>query len=191
MSVINRDGSYESTFSKKRVRWCTSFANLDCCSWNWKNGRSETKSLSDSTSDEFLDLPRHILEFATTENNNESEISVVGRSGCGLSVNMKIVGEGTNAVIKFWLFLSMQCSRDVEYRGKARLHKNKRLQLGPGKRIRTKKVTSKLEQGLNFTVIVDFWFCKYDFYKKPDGKKRDFCRFSMTSKTVIFVIVQI
>ena len=56
---------------------------------------------------------------------------------------------------------------------------------------RTKKVTSKLEQGLNFTVIVDFWFCKYDFYKKPDGKKRDFCRFSMTSKTVIFVIVQI
>ena len=29
----------------------------------------------------------------------------------------------------------------------------------PGKRIRTKKVTSELKQGLNFTVNVDFWFC--------------------------------
>ena len=38
---------------------------------------------------------------------------------------------------------------------------------------------------------VDFWFCNDDFCKKPEGKKRDFCRFSMTSITVIFVIVQI
>ena len=55
--------------------------------WNRKNGRSETKSRWDSTTDEFLDLPRHILEFATTENYNKREISVVGRSGCGLSIN--------------------------------------------------------------------------------------------------------
>ena len=49
--------------------------------------------------DEFLDLPQHILEFATTEqhNNNKQEISVVGRSGCGLNINMKYVGKGTNA----------------------------------------------------------------------------------------------
>ena len=47
--------------------------------------------------DEFLDLPRHILEFATTEEHNKREISVVGRSGCGLSINMKYMGEGTNA----------------------------------------------------------------------------------------------
>ena len=43
--------------------------------------------------DEFLDLPRHILEFATTEEHNKREISVVGRSGCGLSINMKYMGK--------------------------------------------------------------------------------------------------
>ena len=47
--------------------------------------------------DEFLDLPQHILEFATTEQHNKQEISVVGRNGCGLSTNMKYVGKGTNA----------------------------------------------------------------------------------------------
>jgi len=47
----------------------------------------------DSTLDEFLDLPQHILEVATTEEQNEREISVVGRSGCGLSINMKYVGK--------------------------------------------------------------------------------------------------
>ena len=41
----------------------------------------------DSTADEFLDLPRHILEFATTEKHNKCEISVAGRSGCRLSIN--------------------------------------------------------------------------------------------------------
>ena len=46
--------------------------------------------------DEFLDLhvPKHILEFATTEEHNKQEISVVG---CGLSINMKYVGKGMNA----------------------------------------------------------------------------------------------
>ena len=43
--------------------------------------------------DEFLDLhvPWHILEVATTEEHNKREILVVGRSGCGLSINMKCV----------------------------------------------------------------------------------------------------
>ena len=69
------------------------FANLACCSWNWKNGRSKTKSLWDLTADEFLDLPRHILKFATTGYHSKREISVVGRSVCEGEV-----GEGTNAV---------------------------------------------------------------------------------------------
>ena len=43
--------------------------------------------------DEFLDLPQHILEFATTDKHNKQEISVVGRSGCGFSINMKYVGK--------------------------------------------------------------------------------------------------
>ena len=38
---------------------------------------------------------------------------------------------------------------------------------------KNKKGTSKLEKGLNFTVNVDFWFCR-------EGKKPNFCRFSMT-----------
>ena len=46
--------------------------------------------LRNEVADEFLDLPRHILEFATTENHNNREISVVVRSGRGLSLNMKI-----------------------------------------------------------------------------------------------------
>ena len=54
--------------------------------------------------------------------------------------------------------------------------------VGPEKRIRTKEITSKLEEGLNFTVNVDFWFCNDDFCKKPEGKKRDFCSFSTSSK---------
>ena len=58
-----------------------------------------------------------------------------------------------------------------------------------GKRITTKKVTPKLEQGLNVTVDVDFWFCNDDACKKPESKKCDFFRFSMTLKTVILVIV--
>ena len=74
--------------------------NLTCCSRNWKNGRAETKYLWDSTTDEFLDLPGHIFEFGTTENYNKREISLLGRSGCGLGINVKRVGAGTNAVKK-------------------------------------------------------------------------------------------
>ena len=38
---------------------------------------------------------------------------------------------------------------------------------------------------------VYFWVCKDDFNKKNWRQKRDFCCFSMTLKTVIFVLVQI
>ena len=48
----------------------------------------------------------------------------------------------------------------------------------PWKRKRTKKsLPSKLEQGLNFTMIVDFWFCNGDFYTKTWGKKTWFFSF--------------
>ena len=50
----------------------------------------------------------------------------------------------------------------------------------------------KRTEGLNFNGNVDFWFCNDDFCtKKPEGNKRDFCRFSMTLKMVTFVIVRI
>ena len=34
MSISKPEGSLESTFSMKRVRCCTSFTNLACCSLN-------------------------------------------------------------------------------------------------------------------------------------------------------------
>ena len=47
------------------------------------------------------------------------KISVVGRSGCGLSINMKYVGEGMSAAENSGYFLSMLCSRDVEIEGRS------------------------------------------------------------------------
>lgn len=62
----------------------------------------------------------------------------------------------------------------------------------PGKRKRTKACTSKLRKGLNITVNVGVWFCNDDFCKrKPEGKKRDFFRFSVMLEMVFFVLVQI
>ena len=98
INIIKHDGSEESTFSKKRVRWCTLFANLACSSWNWKNGPSKLKLLWDLTTDEFLDLLLHILELTTTGKRSNCEISLVGQSGFGLSINMKKVEERTNPV---------------------------------------------------------------------------------------------
>ena len=72
------------------------------------------------------------LEVATTEEHNKREISVVGRSGWWTSYKYEICGEGTNPCPKFWPFPSMQCGGDVENRGKARMHKNERPQLGAG-----------------------------------------------------------
>ena len=47
------------------------------------------------------------------------------------------------------------------------------------KQIRTKKVTSKLEQGLNFTVNGDFWFCNDRWFlkKKSWRQKTGFLSF--------------
>ena len=59
-----------------------------------------------------------ILEFATNEN-HKREISVEGRSSC---INMKKEKRRNERRQKFWLFLSAQCSRDIENRGKVRVH---------------------------------------------------------------------
>ena len=53
-----------------------------------------------------------------------------------------------------------------------------------------KKVTSKLEKGLNFVIMVEVWFFGNDFLNKYEGKKGHFCRFSLTLKMVSFVLVQ-
>ena len=104
--------------------------------------------------DEFLDLPQHILEFATTEEHNKREIWVVGRSGCGLSINMKYVGKGTSAAENSGYFPA--CSAVVMLKIEARSQQG----------IRAKKIASKVGLGLNFAVNVDLWVCKEDFNKK-------------------------
>ena len=58
-------------------------------------------------------------------------------------------------------------------------------------RNKSKQITSKLELGLNCAVNVDFWVCNDDFNKNNQRQKRDFCCFSMTLETAIFVLVQI
>ena len=141
--------------------------------------------------DEFLDLPQHILEFATTEEHNKQEISVVGRGGCGLSINMKYVGKGINAVENSGYFPA--CSAVVMLKIEARsvCTRMRGCSSTPTRNKSKKKVTSKLELGLNLAVNVDFWVCKDDFNKKKPEGKNVICCFSMTLKTVIFVLVQI
>ena len=104
--------------------------------------------------DEFLDLPQHSLEFATTEEHNKQEISVVGRSGCGLSINMKYVGKGTNAAENSGYFPA--CSAAVMLKIETR---------SVCTRMRGFSLTPARNKS-NFAVNVDFWVCKDDFNKK-------------------------
>lgn len=64
--------------------------------------------------------------------------------------------------------------------------------LRPGKRIRTK---SHFQAWKRTEFYCERWqafgFCNDDFCNKAEGKKGDFCRFSMTLRTVISVVVQI
>ena len=70
----------------------------------------ELKKPWDSTLDEFLDPPRHILEVAATKEHNQREISEsekfrnFSRSGCGLCINVKYMGQGTNTVKNYGYF---------------------------------------------------------------------------------------
>ena len=112
--------------------------------------------------DEFLDLPQHILEFATTEEHNKREMSVVGRSGCGLSINMKYVGKGTSAAENSGYFPA--CSAVVMLKIEARSVCTRNASTPA--RNKSKKIASKVGLRLNFAVNVDLWVCKDDFNKK-------------------------
>ena len=56
---------------------------------------------------------------------------------------------------------------------------------------KNKKVTFKVQQGLNFTVDVEFGFATMISVKQPEGKKTRIVLSFMMLKTVIFVLVQI
>ena len=73
------------------------------------------------------------------------------------------MGEGTNAVKSSGYFPA--CNVVVILK----------IEVRPGctrtKGCSSARETSKLEQGLNFTVNVDFWFCDDYICKKPEGRK--------------------
>ena len=91
---------------------------------------------------------------------------MVGWSGCRLSINMKYVGEGTNAAKNSGYFPA--CSAVVMLKIKARsvCTKTRGCSLAPATNENKKKITSKVGLGLNFAVNVDFWVCNDDFNKK-------------------------
>ena len=80
--------------------------------------------------------------------------AVVGQSDSRFCTNMKKNGYflACTAVVMLKIEARPGCTRTKGYISR--------------KQRRTKKVTSKLEQGLNFTVNGDFWFCNDDFWKK-------------------------
>ena len=120
--------------------------------------------------DEFLDLPQHILEFATTEGHNERKISVVGQSGGGLSINMKYVGKETSAAENSGYFSACSAVMMLKIEAKSVCTRMRGCSSTPASN-KSKKITSKLELGLTFSVNVDFWVCKDDFNKKKtEGK---------------------
>ena len=139
----------------------------------------------------YTHVPRHILEFGTTEEHNKREIWVVGRSGCGLTINMKYARKGTNAAKNSDYFPACNAVSDVKNRGKRQYALEWEAVARPQQGTRAEKITSKLGLGLNFAVNVDFWVCNKDFNKKNWRQKHDFCCFSMMLKTVIFVVVKI
>ena len=88
------------------------------------------------------------------------------------------MGEGVNAVKSSSYF--PECNAVVKLKSKQGQDALQQKAVArPRETNEMKKITSKLEKGIEF-------YCEW-----PEGKKRDFVVFSMTSKTVIFVIVQI
>ena len=105
---------------------------------------------------------------------------MVGRSGCGLGINVKRVRAGTNAVKKSGYFpacnvaVILKSRQDQDSCSSAR-ETNK-----------SKKATSEQKQGLNFSVMLTFGFATTISVKNLKAIKRDLYCFSMTLKTVIF-----
>ena len=70
----------------------------------------------------FLTCYGIFLELKTTGNRNKREMSVVGWSGCGLSINMKKMEEGTNPVKNSGYFPACIVVVMLKNGGKARMH---------------------------------------------------------------------
>ena len=97
--------------------------------------------------------------IASTENDNKHEISVVGLSGCGLSINMKKSGGRNEHCQKFWHVILSACNAVLMLKIETRPGCPRTNSCGSAQEMNKKKITSRLGQGLNFTVNVNFWFC--------------------------------
>ena len=65
---------------------------------------------------------------------------------------------------------------DFENRGKARIHYKKKCCCSSARETnKNKKVTFKVQQGLNFTVDVEFGFATMISVKQPEGTKNAYC----------------
>ena len=115
---------------------------------------------------------------------------MVGWSGCGLGINGKRAGAGTNAVKNSGYFLACNVAVMLKIETRPGCTRTKSCDASRETK-KNKKVTSKQEQRLNFRVNVDFCFAMMISVKNLKAIKRDLCRFSMTLKTVIFFLVQI
>ena len=108
-------------------------------------------------------------------------ISVVSRSGCRLLYKYEKSGEGgggreekgTNVVKNSGYFPACNAVVMLKIGARPGYTRSKGCSLAQETN-KNNKVASKLEQGLNFTVKVDFCFCNDDFCKNPEGKKAIF-----------------
>ena len=92
---------------------------------------------------------------------------MVGRSGCGLSINMKYVGKGTSAAKNSGYFPACSAVIMLKIEARSVCTRMRGCNLTPA-RIRAKKIISKVGLGLNFAVNVDLWVCNDDFNKKKN-----------------------
>ena len=87
-----------------------------------------------------------MFESGTEEHNNQ-EILVVGRSGCGLSINIKYVGGRMNAAKISGYFPACSAVMMLKIKARSVCTRMRGCSLAPARNKR-KKITSKLGLGL-------------------------------------------
>ena len=92
-----------------------------------------------------------------------------GWSGCGLGINGKRAGAGTNAVKNSGYFLACNVAVMLKIETRPGCTRTKSCDASRETK-KNKKVTSKQEQRLNFKVNFDFWFCNDDFCENRKAK---------------------
>ena len=87
----------------------------------------------------------------------------------------KRTGKGTNAAENSGYFPACSAVVMLKIQARSECTRMRGCSSTPA-RNKSKKITSKLELGLNFAVNVDFWVCNDDFSKKKtEGKNGHFC----------------